>query len=326
MAEKLKIATPTVYRTYEDFMGRFIKKGGVIEARPTLSNRETLSYPSVTFCLEPSGEQSIVATYEKILGSPYRSYACSFPQKCMDMKIASNIIRQICESFKLRKIFGYFTIDFVCLDGANEKGVWPIGIDPFINNYTSSFFLFDLLMRGTFFPDKNIYLVEREDEKSESFSVDTVASEAQQQFESLAERTYTFLPHFFNPNLHKLKIKQFFKQARIERFNFDVGNKEGLCILLLDQLTSGTMSMMAVSALPYNAISLMKRVVEFIVRLSSVKNVEYGRTESLPSSDRIPIKDVLSLFISLVRKDERSDAKAKAIRKYENQKDLEFIS
>ena len=92
--------------------------------------------------------------------------------------------------------------------------------------------------------------------------------------------------------------------------------------MLLDQLTSGTMSMMAVSGVPFQSITLLKRVVEFIVRLSEVKNVNYGRTDSEPSTDRILIKDVLSLFISLVRKDERSDAKKKAIRQYENKKDL----
>ena len=96
--------------------------------------------------------------------------------------------------------------------------------------------------------------------------------------------------------------------------------------MLLDQLTSGTMSMMAVSGIQFQAVSLLKRVVQFIVRLSAVKNVDYGRTDTEPSTDRISIKDVLSLFISIVRKDERVDAKKKAIRHHENKKDLEFIS
>ena len=80
------------------------------------------------------------------------------------MKEATSAIRQICESFKLRKIFGYFTLDFICSDASLgvENNSWVIGLDPFINNYTASFFLFDILMGGTYFPDKNMYLVERE--------------------------------------------------------------------------------------------------------------------------------------------------------------------
>ena len=54
-----------------------------------------------------------------------------------------------------------------------------------------------------------------------------------------------------------------------------------------------------------------------MVKLSSVKNVDYGHTDCEPSTDRINIKDMLSLFISLMRKDERKNAKQKAIREHE---------
>jgi hypothetical protein len=40
---------------------------------------------------------------------------------------------------------------------------WVIGLDPFINNYTSSFYMFHALMNGSYFPEKNLYLVEKED-------------------------------------------------------------------------------------------------------------------------------------------------------------------
>jgi hypothetical protein len=32
--EKLQVCTPKVYKSYTHFMGRFIKKGGIIEAHP----------------------------------------------------------------------------------------------------------------------------------------------------------------------------------------------------------------------------------------------------------------------------------------------------
>lgn len=35
--ERLQVAAPSVYRGYTDFMGRFIKKGGIIEAHPNCS-------------------------------------------------------------------------------------------------------------------------------------------------------------------------------------------------------------------------------------------------------------------------------------------------
>ena len=60
----------------------------------------------------------------------------------------------------------------------------------------------------------------------------------------------------------------------------------------------------------------MKRVIEFIIRLTEIKNVDYGHTDCEPASDKISIKDMLSLFLSLVRKDERKNAKQKAIKEY----------
>lgn len=73
--------------------------------------------------------------------------------------------------------------------------------------------------------------------------------------------------------------------------------------MLLDSLTSGTMSMMAVTKYEQQAISLLKNVLQFIVKMSDVKNVTYGKTDSEPSTDRILIKDMLNLFMTMVRKD-----------------------
>lgn len=109
-----------------------------------------------------------------------------------------------------------------------------------------------------------------------------MSSEANQQanLNNLVERSYIFIPHFFNQNMFKIKIKQFFKQARIERFNFDIGNKEGLCIMLLDTLSSGTMSIMSVTRSELEGVTLLKNILEFIVKMSEVKNVCYGKTDS----------------------------------------------
>jgi hypothetical protein len=43
-----------VYRGYTDFIGRFIKKGGVIEAHPDCP-KDTLGTVSVSFELTPDG-------------------------------------------------------------------------------------------------------------------------------------------------------------------------------------------------------------------------------------------------------------------------------
>lgn len=50
--------------------------------------------------------------------------------------------------------------------------------------------------------------------------------------------------------------------------------------------------------------------------MSDVKNVSYGKTESEPSTDRILIKDMLNLFLSKLRREDRAQSKVKAIKQY----------
>ena len=181
IGQRLRIATPTLYRSYEEYIGRFIKKGGIIEAKPPVENRCKLTFPCISFCVEPNGEYNIVTTYEKVMGSPFRSYACSFPQKSVEMSKVDSTIRQICDSFKMRKIFGHFTIDLLCYQNEKQtqQKIWVLDIDPFMNDYTCSFYLFDILMRGSYFPEKNIYLAENEaEDKLSVYSGNTLTSDA----------------------------------------------------------------------------------------------------------------------------------------------------
>lgn len=66
-------------------------------------------------------------------------------------------------------------------------------------------------------------------------------------------------------------------------------------------------------------------MLEFIVKISGIKNVEYGRTESEPSTDRILIRDMLNLFLTMVRKEGKCNAKVKALKQFENNQKLELI-
>jgi hypothetical protein len=93
-------------------MGRFVKKGGIIEAQPACPS-EQLATSSFCFELAPDGDHRIITSFEKVNGQPYRSLACQFPQQVLDPTSAASTIRQLCDSFKLRKLFGVFTVDFL---------------------------------------------------------------------------------------------------------------------------------------------------------------------------------------------------------------------
>ena len=87
------------------------------------------------------------------------------------------------------------------------------------------------------------------------------------------------MPHLVHRKLGRVKIKDFFRAARLEQLNFDVGNKEGVCVTLLDQLASGVIGLLSVAESREKATERLKRMLDFISKISAVKSVEYGRSD-----------------------------------------------
>ena len=70
---------------------------------------------------------------------------------------------------------------------------------------------------------------------------------------------------------------------------------------------------------------MIKKMLDFISRVSSVKTVEYGKSEFTGSSDVITLKDVLSTFAGFARRGVRKGAKQRAIRHFEMNRNLELL-
>jgi hypothetical protein len=91
---------------------------------------------------------------------------------------------------------------------------------------------------------------------------------------------------------------------------------------LLDQLASGVVGLLSVAETKEKAIERLKRMLDFISKISAVRSVEYGRSELGASADGVSLKDVQSVFTGFVRKGARKDAKARAIKAFEQKQDL----
>lgn len=61
-------------------------------------------------------------------------------------------------------MFGIFTVDF--LVEKEEEKHWVLGIDPFLNDYAASFHLFDILMDGGYMQEKNVYLIDSQNQNT----------------------------------------------------------------------------------------------------------------------------------------------------------------
>ena len=93
-------------------------------------------------------------------------------------------------------------------------------------------------------------------------------------------------------------------------------------MLLLDQLGSGMLGLLAVSSSRQEANEKVKKMLDFISKISSVKSVDYGRSELEGSSDVATLKDVSSAFAGFARRGLRKNAKQRAIRQYEMNRPL----
>lgn len=64
-------------------------------------------------------------------------------------------------------------------------------------------------------------------------------------------------------------------------------------------------------------------MLDFISKISAVKSVDYGRADG--GSEGVSLKDVQSVFTGFVRKGVRKEAKARALKAFEQKQDLELI-
>ena len=65
LPKKVKMAMPSLYRSWDQYFERFCQVGGVIEATPLCSPAH-LSMPSVAFFIEPNGEQKMIGSFDRI--------------------------------------------------------------------------------------------------------------------------------------------------------------------------------------------------------------------------------------------------------------------
>ena len=70
LPKKVKIAMPSLFRSFDAYMEKFCKHGGVIEAAP-LCAPSKVSSPSIAFMIEPDGEIEILGSYDKFHASEY---------------------------------------------------------------------------------------------------------------------------------------------------------------------------------------------------------------------------------------------------------------
>ena len=79
LPKKLKIVKSSLYRDFSEFINTFIKRGGVIEASPSILQKN-MGFPGFSFILEPDGTLEFVSSFEKLNASLMNPCGYQIPQ------------------------------------------------------------------------------------------------------------------------------------------------------------------------------------------------------------------------------------------------------
>ncbi|CAD8177263.1 unnamed protein product [Paramecium pentaurelia] len=282
--KKLHYAFPHLYGGYHEFIMCIVNRGGIIEGSP-LSRLSQIHSISYNFKVEPDGDVSILGSYEKIKTNDIQTIASFSPQSFL--KINQEIVcNQIAQKLYSKGLIGYFTIDTIGyqLDN-NKQGFQVIGLDCFLNQYSSASIYFDFLMRGKLNISTGNYYVEDTNRQSNV-------------------RYSVYCPTIMNEGLDVLQYKTFFQLCRLESISFNLEKKIGSTFILVDSLQSGVISLMTVGINSPQVIKYMIDAIGFIQ-----KNVGRG-TESIQintRSDKINMMSIHQKLKTMLKKLEGSE-------------------
>ena len=79
LPRKVKIAMPSLYRNWDEYIEAFCKVGGVIEAAPFCKSSQ-VSSPSISFFVEPDGSVDLVGSFDRFSAHEFVNVGCFFPQ------------------------------------------------------------------------------------------------------------------------------------------------------------------------------------------------------------------------------------------------------
>ena len=151
----------------------FTHKGGIIEAIPN-TNHSKLASPSIFFLIEPDGGLNILGAYDKISGKDFINVSCVYPQQSLPSINLEAICDTVGRALYEKGVFGYTTLDLIAFpDPLSPKGhplFWGIGIDCYLNNFSSAYFYFDFLMKGRVDSITGTYVVDINSKSEESIN------------------------------------------------------------------------------------------------------------------------------------------------------------
>jgi hypothetical protein len=152
LPKKCKIAMPTLYSGWHDYLEKFCEGGGVIEAAPPMCQINQLASPSVSFLIEPDGHIQLIGSFDRFSGSQFVNAGCFFPQTSLpsiDLKKISNSVGEVLYE---NGVIGHVTIDLVSFPNVDDPAAhpffWAVDLSNELTDNAAICYFFDILMQG----------------------------------------------------------------------------------------------------------------------------------------------------------------------------------
>lgn len=119
VSKKVKMAMPSLYRSWDAYLTRYCEIGGVIEAAP-LCPPSHVGKPSVSFLIEPNGEVNFVGSFDKFEATKYVNAGCFFPQTSLPSSSVADLTASVGAKLYEKGVIGHVTVDLVSFPNVSE--------------------------------------------------------------------------------------------------------------------------------------------------------------------------------------------------------------
>ena len=210
----------------------------------------------------------------------------SFPQKSLHDINLKAIVKVLGQALFDKGLFGYITVDLISFpdpfspENSNNVLFWAVGLDCYLNHFTTGFFYFDFLMKGKL------------DEINGKYNLLTANN----------ERSFLYCPFLYHPGLSNIQYKTFFHMCRIENISFDLERKIGSSFVLLDSLQTGVVGLLAVAENETEGLRFMSEALKFLMQHSGNLNIKYFNNQEISRSDNLHILDIISRIKLMYKK------------------------
>ena len=321
--KKAKIACPSLYKTWKEYIDAFCTAGGVIEAAPSCQSNK-IGSPSIAFFIDPDGEIQVIGSFDKFAWREYINAGWFFPQKSLPNMNLMTISKSIGEVlYEKQGVIGHVTVDLVSFPDPTSPNshplFWAVDINWYLTDWAAVWFFFWFLMEGQLDQYTGQYTIDKYDGQSVRDSKISLSktSDRKTEADEFEERWFLYCSYIHHLGLATIQYKTFFHMCRLESISFDLEKRRGTTFILSDCLQSGLLSILTVGDNRNELVDKMVESLNFIQTQAGPLPIKNMNDDT--RSDDIDVTDVFSK-IRLIQK-----AMNKEIKKKSTKRNKDFV-